>query len=258
MARGRRIKGGLLAAAALFAVAATSPSPVTDLSRPFATRSPWRVAVTQGPDVKDPGDNDAPGALRLCLQAGPNEVCDPALKTTLRQGVADDYFDQPHYLGGLRVHRLKDGQPLLVVDTSSLHSGDGDQVRLTQALAYRRRNDRFVRVYEHQTGRNNNQETRFVAAGPLQGDIISIDPTENAPFGFWVVVNAPGPEGAYSQVLRYRSATRYGDNNPMSAIDSEWPNLYRRLGLWRPGAPLPLPQRACPKPRLAHMELWCG
>ena len=59
----------------------------------------------------------------------------------MRQGVPDDLFAEPHYLDGLRIQRLSDGAPLLVVDTSSVSAGDGDQVRLTQALAYRRDKD---------------------------------------------------------------------------------------------------------------------
>lgn len=38
-----------------------------DLAKPFHTRSPWRFVVTEGPPTKDFGENDAPGALTLCL-----------------------------------------------------------------------------------------------------------------------------------------------------------------------------------------------
>jgi hypothetical protein len=115
-----------------------------------------------------------------------------------------------------------------------------------------------VRVYDHVTGTNNNQEVRYIDAGPLKGDIISAEPTGDAPFAYWVAVNAFAPGHAYRQVLRYRSATRYGDGNPLPVIDLETPNILARLGLWRAGSPLPIPARGCPKPRLAHRELWCG
>ncbi|MGH9711589.1 MAG: hypothetical protein ACRD37_13690, partial [Candidatus Acidiferrales bacterium] len=62
----------------------------------------------------------------------------------------------------------------------------------------------------------------------------------------------------YKTVLRYRSATHYGDNNPLAVIDSEMPNIEWRLGYWKPGMALPLPSGACPKPHLIHMELWCN
>ena len=77
------------------------------------------------------------------------------------------------------------------------------------------------------------------------------------PYGYWIVVNSLTPAGNYRQVLRYRSATLYNDGNPLAVIDSEMPNIERRLGLWAPGQPLPTPAR-CAKPRLVKLELWCG
>ena len=129
---------------------------------------------------------------------------------------------------------------------------------LTQVLAYQRRLDRFVRIYEHLTGTNNNQEVRYVDAGPLRSDIISVEPTMDAPFGFWVSVNALMPGHLYQQVLRYRSATRYQDGNSLAVIDSEMPNIEQHLGFWRLGSPLPLPAGPCSRPHLIRMELWCG
>jgi hypothetical protein len=46
-----------------------------DLANPFHTRSAWRFAVTEGPPVKDFGDDDTPGALILCLHKGPAGPC---------------------------------------------------------------------------------------------------------------------------------------------------------------------------------------
>jgi hypothetical protein len=231
-----------------------------DLAGPFATRSPWRFMATQGPDVDDPNypGEKAPGAVHLCLRRDASAPCDPQLREILRAPTqGDDYF-QPHYLNKARLVRIATGAPLLLVQTASFHGGDGDQLILTQALVYRPGSDGFVRLYDHLTGRNNNQEVRFIESGPLKGDIISAEPTENAPFGFWIAVDALARGRAYRQVLRYRSATHYGDGNPLAVIDSEMANIEQRLGLWRPGAPLPLPARRCPRPRLVHMELWCG
>jgi hypothetical protein len=84
-----------------------------------------------------------------------------------------------------------------------------------------------------------------------------VEPTQNAPFGYWVSVNALASNGAYQEILRYRSATTYGNGNPLAVIDSEMPNIQHRLGLWKPGAPLPIPADGCTKPRLVRMELWC-
>ncbi len=139
----------------------------------------------------------------------------------------------------------------------SLHSGDGDQRVATLMFAYANDQDRFVRIYQHLTGTNNNQETRYISSGALKGDIILVDPTPNAPYGYWVTVSALTPQYTYKTALHYRSATHYGDNNPLTVIDSEMPNIEGHLGVWKSGMALPLPSGPCPKPRLIHMELWC-
>ena len=243
-------------------VASAAPPVSLDLSKPFATRSPWRFTATQGPEMDDPvgvsGDK-APGPVTVCLRKGGAGTCDPSLKATLNPTANDDLFGQPHYLTDARiVHpRGPTGLPLLLVQLASLHSGDGDQIVLTQLLVYDARSDGFRRVYEHTTGRNNNQDVRLVEGGPLAGDVITAEPTSNAPYGFWVTVDTYTPAGGYRQALRYRSATTYGDGNPLSVIDSEMPNIEQRLGVWRPGMPLPTPAGGCPKPHLVRTELWC-
>ncbi len=233
-----------------------------DLSQTFGTRSAWRFTASQGPSIADPfgaGDDQVPGKVDLCLANAASGPCDPHLQGGLQAASDDPQFSEPHYLNEARVVRSHgtSGRPVLLVVTASLHSGDGDQLVLTQALAYDAAADRFVQVYRHSTGTNNNQEVRQIAAGPLAGDIISAEPTENAPFGFWVSVNTFAPTG-YKQVLRYRSATTYGDGNPLPVIDSEMVNIQRHLGFWRPGAALPRPTGPCPRPHLIRMELWCG
>jgi len=199
----------------------------------------------------------APGALNLCMRKGASGPCDPHLLVKLGTGEKDSYFSQPHYLNKAQIVEGIPGRPLLWVQTASLHSGDGDQAVLTQVLAYRGDTDQFLRAYDHLTGRNENQEVRYISAGQLKGDIISAEPTADAPFGFWISVNTLPSGYAYKQVLRYRSATRYGDGNPLAVIDSEMPNIEQRLGLWRSGSPLPLPAGPCPNPHLIKTELWC-
>ena len=164
-----------------------------------------------------------------------------------------------HYLQMSEVvyPRGRSSPPLFIVRTASLHSADGDQGVFTQLFAYRRATDRFAQVYGRLTGHNNNQEVRFVESGPLEGSVISAEPTDNSPYGFWVSVSRLTSGYTYVRILRYRSATRYADGNLLAVIDSEMPNIENRLGLWRPGSPLPLPAGPCPKPRLTGMELWC-
>ncbi len=231
--------------------------------RSLGTWSAWLLVARQGPPVEDPGGNQAPGVITLCLRKGSSGPCDPQVRDALGAAPADELFSEPHYLDEARVvsgrggGRGAAGRPLLLVRTASLHSGDGDPLVLTRALAYQRDADRFVPVYDHVTGRNN-QEVRYVEAGPLEGDIISVEPTSDAPFGFWMVVDVPAPGSAFKEELRYRSATRYSDSNALTVIDSEMPNIQQHLGVWRPGSPLPLPAGPCPRPRLVRTELWCG
>jgi hypothetical protein len=244
--------------------AAVSATPTVvadiDLSKPFHARSAWQFVAEQGPPAPDDMGDVTPARVAMCLRRTPGGGCDPALDALPdHQRPPSDPPWPPHFLQTAQLVYPRGGAaaPLLLVRTGSELSGDGDQVVATQILAYRPQTDRFERIYEHATGHNNNQEVRFVGSGPLRGDVIAIEPTEKAPFGFWVSVSALSPAYAYRQVLRYRSATHYGDGNPLAVIDSEMPNIEARLGLWRPGAPLPLPSGACPKPRLVAMELWC-
>lgn len=265
--RAARILG--LAALVLFAVirpcakAATAPATIAniDLGKPFAARSDWRLIATQGPPIADPivDDQTAPGAVSLCLSKAAAAACTP-LAAMPSAGPGDtQLFFEAHYLNDARVvwPRGHSAAPLLLLQTASVHSADGDQVVYTQLLAYQRASDRFAPAFQKSTGRNNNQEVRFVTAGPLMGDVITVEPTQNAPYGFWVTVSQLTPAYAYKQVLRYRSATRYGDGNPLAVIDSEMPNIESHLGLWKPGAPLPAPAK-CAHPHLVEQALWCN
>lgn len=263
----RLLAATILMSLAMFPVARadSSSAPIKvdlDLATPFETRSPWHFRATQEPSAHDNDTGeDEPGQVHLCLQADPSAPCEPwAVKP---QSNDPSYAEAwaPHYLNDATVVQVAATKaPLLLLQLASLHSGNGDQVIYTQLLAYDRAADRFRLVYAHDTGHNNNQETRFITAGPLQGDVTAVEPTSDAPFGYWVTVSAPTPTLSYKQILRYRSATHYGDGNPLAVIDAEMPNIQQHLGLWHPGEPLPLPAAsgdACPKPRLVQQVLWC-
>jgi hypothetical protein len=250
------------ALATAFAAQSKTSSVISDidLSKPFSTREPWRFVATQGPPVA--GDDTAsgdeePGQIQLCLRPFPSAPCDPQLLNAL--GTAPRAED-PHYLNAVKIvyPRGSGDPPVLFVQTASTHAGNGSQVVLTQVLAYNNSQNRFVLIYQYTTGTNKNEEVRYITSGKLKGAIISVEPTENAPYGYWVTVNAFTPKYTYKTVLHYRSATHYGDNNSLAVIDSEMPNIQRRLGYWKPGMPLPLPSRGCPRPHLVHMELWCN
>lgn len=253
-----------------FAAPPVHPAPQStelDLAKPFRTRSAWRFVVTEGAPVKDFADNDAPGVLTLCLRKGADGPCvsDPVTLPLSATTVNNAVAWAPHYLIAAKVvyPRGSKAAPFLLIVTGSLNAGDGDQVISTQLIAYDAGRDAFRRVYGKSTGRNNNQEIRFVTKGPLRGSVISAEPQERLPYGYWIVVDRLTPARTYHQVLRYRSATRYDDGNSLAVIDSEMPNIERRLGLWKPGDPIPAPDRngngkPCLKPRLRHAELWCG
>jgi hypothetical protein len=238
---------------------ATAPTPPTaiDLTGPFHTRTPWRFTATQGPAVKDFVDDGGtePGEIRLCLSHDGAQGCEPALLGILGHSDTDSYSG-PHFLKKAEIDQ-PDARPLLLIQSAGLPSGDGDYGIETSAFRYDRRQDRFISAYEHGSEHNRNGNVRYVTDGPLRGDFISVDATEDAPFGYWVVVNRLGADDTYHAVLRYRSATHYGDGNPLAVIDSEMPNIEERLGLWRPGRPLPLPPGPCVKPHLKEKALWC-
>ena len=255
-------------AAFLFGLATASGADGADqsiatvaLSGPFATQTPWRLTVTQSghSGVSGTGDPE-PGVVMPCLRHAGSSTCDATINVRLDPNRRMSDFDQPHYLRMARVayRQAGDREPLLIVVLGSVHAGNGGQLVDTQALAYHRHTDRFVRLFEHTVGTNNNQEVRFIERGALRGAFITVEPTMDAPFGYWITVaRSGGLTAPYHAILRYRSATRYGDGNALPVIDSEMPQILRRLSLWRPGQKLPIPAYGCAKPILRSGALWC-
>lgn len=231
--------------------------PPLDLQQPFAARSPWRLTAKQDSPVEDPSGDIAPGRIVLCLTRDSGRNCDPGPNLALRLPGSDDAFSQPHFLRRAEIVRMPRQSPLLLIELASFHAGNGDQRRSLQLYGYDRASDTFRLAYGHRTGRNNNQEMRYVESGALGGAMITADPTTDAPFAYWIAVSRPDAVGRYKQDVRFRSATIYGDGNPLAVIDSEMPNILKRLGLWRPGMDLPLPAAPCPRPHLANEALWC-
>ncbi len=232
------------------------------LSKPFDTRRAWTFTATQGADIPDPTGEETelvPGPITLCLSPDGGKTCASVLSDAFRTSNAGDLFDEPHALVRVAIDHLPGAaaRPLLFVKTASVLSTDGNARVVTQVLLYSRADDAFTLAYQHVSGHNNSEDLRYVPGGPLAGDIIVAEPTENAPYGFWVTVNRLTAHDRFEPVLRYRSATRYGDGNPLSVIDSEMPNIEQHLGLWRPGQALPVPASPCAKPHLVKGALWC-
>jgi len=251
-----------------FGAPSVSPPPTSsqiarlDLAQPFQARSAWRLIASQGPPTLDDLGGPVPGPVQLCFKKSQEGPCASPSPMPPPLDAATHGRWEPHFLSTAKVvfPRGPDAAPLLLIVTGSLYSGDGDQARATQLFQYDPGTDSFSRVYVRTTGKNNNQEIRFIPSGPLQGAVISAEPTAHAPYGYWITVDRFTPEHGYRQVLRYRSATRYDDGNPLPVIDSETANLERRLGLWRPGSSLPHlidETRPCPRPHLKETELSC-
>ena len=235
-----------------------------DLTRPFHLRTPWTfVAATLTAARFSAAD-------ARTVHAGPLALCfvdqlAPRCRYTLpRTASSQTWFSTPVHFYSAKIVFAGAGHtdPLLLIRSGSAYAIDGGHTIFTQLFRYDRRSNGFTSVFAHATASNNNQETRFVAGGPLRGDVIVAVPTDGPPYVYWIRVYAPKVPGRQLHlVLRYRSLTGYGDGNPLAVIDSEMPNILRRLGKWRPGQALPVPPRlpADCKPRfyLVRGEEWC-
>jgi len=242
--------------------AVTKPKVIAhvDLTEPFATATQWTFVVVQDGSQPAPDDFEDHGPIFLCLVKATSPDC--ALH--LYQHVRSDgpWFDTPYRLySGKVVYATQDkSSPLLFLQVCGAASGDGDCGIATALYQYNRSADRFVRVFLNLTGRNNNQNTRFVESGPLQGDAIVDVPTDNAPYGYWIELYRANESGQYAQILRYRSRTHYGDGNPLAVADSEMPEILNHLGLWKPGDALPVPAhmpKGCSQLYMRSGEEWC-
>jgi hypothetical protein len=150
--------------------------------------------------------------------------------------------------------------PMLMVRTCGLTAFNGDCGVVTTLYRYDKARDQFALIFENVTWRNQNQETRFIEAGPLRGAMIAATPGSNQPYTYWVDVYRQEESGAYARALRYRGKTRYADGNPLAVIDSEMPEILRRLGKWKQGDPLPVPPQLpdrCTSIYLEGTVEWC-
>ena len=230
-----------------------------DLTEPFGTVAQWTfVAIQDGGQPID--DFEDHGPILLCLVKAASPDCAQHLYQQVRSEMP--WFDTPYHLFASSVVYANQNKssPLLFLKVCGAVSGDGDCGIATALYTYDKINDRFIRVFLNLTGRNNNQATRFVESGPLQGDVIVDNPTENAPYTYWIEVYRAGDSGQYGQILRYRGHTGYSDGNPLAVADSEMPEILHRLGLWQPGDPLPAPAhlpQGCRHLFMRHGEEWC-
>ncbi|MFZ1083452.1 MAG: hypothetical protein WAN35_00655 [Terracidiphilus sp.] len=247
--------------AALAHQGVTKPKVVShiNLTEPFATVSQWTFVAIQdgGHPIDDTGDQ---GPIILCLVNAVIPDCSQHFDTQVKSEML--WTDTPYHLFDSRiVYAGKNkSSPFLLVEVCGEEGPNGNCVIATALYQYDKRTDHFIRVFQNLSGRNNNQDTRFVESGPLQGDVIVNYPTENAPYSYWIEVYRAEDSGQYRQILRYRARTGYSDGNPLAVADSEMPEILHRLGLWQPGDLLPVPAHlplGCSHLLMRHGEEWC-
>lgn len=240
-----------------------------DLTQTFQTKSRWMLVTAKQPDETSSavsGADERMGAISLCFVNDDKVDCSEEIFSAQypAKRIASDARRAPHYY---ELHKSdivfsgpQQSSPLLRIKTCSISGATGNCEVATFLFDYDRSADKFRVVFFNLTGRNNNEECRLIEDGVLRGRVIAVNPTPNAPFGYFVEVYKRGADGRYAQVLRYRSKTRYGDGNPLAVIDSEMPETLHRLGLWNPGDALPVPPRmprGCTRLVMRNGVEWC-
>ncbi|MDP9170386.1 MAG: hypothetical protein M3N54_07200 [Acidobacteriota bacterium] len=222
-----------------------------DLTQPFQTKSRWNLVVAKQPDEEssvEDGAGNRIGAVSFCFVENDEPDCsEEMLLAKYREAKVSFVSGEPtfHELIASDVVFSGPGRTLPLVSIKScMNSGaNGNCGVSTFLFAYDRKTAAFRVVFFNIMGRNNNQETRLVENGPLLGSVIVWYPADDPPFRYFVEVYRRISGGEYSQVLKYRGNTGYGDGNPLAVIDSEMPETLRRLGLWKTGDALPVPAR---------------
>lgn len=235
-----------------------------DLTTQFATATQWTLVA-----VEDVGHPKSDWNLEVVGLQGPIIIC--FVKSAIPECIKDFYppeeglRDSPDMPYNLFVNKVvfagqDESNPVLMFKMCWIIGGNGNCEVVTALYSYDKATDRFNRVFMNRTGRNNNESTRFVESGPLQGDVIVNEPTDNAPYRYWVTVYRADKWGNYGQILHYRSLTAYSDGNPLAVIDSEMPEILHRLGFWQPGDTLPVPPHlphVCHNLYMRNSEEWC-
>ena len=230
-----------------------------DLTEPFGTATQWTFVAVQDGGQPIP-DSENHGPIFICFVKASSPDCNQHL---YRQAKSDTpWFDTTYHLYASSVVYANQNKstPLLFLKVCGAMSFNGNCGISSALYLYDKGTDRFIRVFLNQTGHNNNQDTRFVESGPLQGDVIVNYPTGNAPYTYWIEVYRAEDSGQYGQILHYRSITAYADGNPLAVADSEMPEILHRFGLWNSGDPLPVPAHmptVCSVLFMRHGEEWC-
>lgn len=239
-----------------------------DLTRPFRTKTPWAFVVGKEPDK--PGTDKQPwlwepGAVSPCFVNSGAVDCSEMMfhASYIEQNTVRDSGERLFYeffQSAIVYSGPRKRQPLLMVRTCTRPGTNGNCGVSTFLFDYDGKADRFQDVFFSFTGRNHNEETRFIDKGPLIGNVIVAEPTRNAPYTYWVEVYKRNASGKYARSLRYRGKTEYGDGNHLAVIDSEMPAILKRLKLWKPGQALPVPPKMpdrCTRLFMRKGVMWC-
>jgi hypothetical protein len=239
-----------------------------DLTQPFQTKARWSLVAAKQPDeessVEDGGGNRT-GPVSLCFVENDDPDCSEEMllakyreeKVSFASGEQafyDLFMSDVVFSGPGRT------LPLLRIQSCTNRGANGNCGFSTFLFAYDRKAEKFRVVFFNMVGRNNNEEARFVENGALLGSVIVAYPTNDAPFAYFVDVYKRLSDGQYSRALRYRGKTGYRDGNPLAVIDSEMPEILRRLGLWKTGDALPAPPRlpeGCTRLVMREGVEWC-
>jgi hypothetical protein len=238
------------------------------LTETFQTKSRRSLVIAKQPDEEssfEDGGGSRIGAVSLCFVENEEPDCSEELfLAKYREEKVSFASGEPvfHELVASGVVFSGPGKtlPLLQIKLCMNRGANGNCGVSTFVFAYDQRADRFRVVFFNMTGRNNNEETRLVENGPLLGSIIVVYPTSDAPFSYFVEVYKRSSGGEYSQALKYRGRTGYGDGNRLAVIDSEMPETLRRMDLWKAGDALPVPPRmpgGCARLVMRRGVEWC-
>jgi len=239
-----------------------------DLTEPFQTKSQWSLVIAKQPDAESlmvNGAGSPVGAMSVCFVENNRPDCTEEIFFAKLRDKRVPYRsgERPFYelfAGDIVFAGPERTRPLVRIQACSVLAANGDCLASLFLFDYDQNIDSFRVSFAKSEGMNNNQEVRFVESGPLLGNVIVAYPTSNAPFTYFIEVYERKSDSDYARVLRYRGKTRYGDGNRLAVIDSEMPEILRRLGLWKTGDPLPAPPRmprSCTQLVMRKDVLWC-